>query len=46
VRAVVLLEHVGTPAAVAALRALATGHPDAQPTKAAKEAVARLEKGK
>ena len=46
VRAVVLLEHVGSPAAVAVLRDLATGHPDAQPTKAAKEAVARLEKAR
>ena len=44
VRAVVLLEHVGTPAAVAVLKELATGHSDAQPTKAAKEAVARLAK--
>ena len=44
VRAVVLLEHIGTPAAVAILRELATGHPDAQPTKAAKEAVAQVEK--
>jgi hypothetical protein len=46
VRAVVLLEHIGGPAAVAVLRDLATGHPDAQPTKAAKEAVARIEKAK
>jgi hypothetical protein len=46
VRAIVLLEHVGTPAAVAILKELATGHPDAQPTKAAKEAMARLEKRK
>jgi hypothetical protein len=45
VRAVVLLEHVHTPAAVAVLKELATGHPDAQPTKAAKEALARLGKG-
>lgn len=43
VRAVVLLEHIGTPAAVAVVKELATGHADAQPTKAAKEAVARLE---
>lgn len=46
VRAIVLLEHVGTPAAVAVLKDLATGHPDAQPTKAAKEALARMGKGK
>ncbi len=45
-RAVVLLEHMHTPAAVAVLKELATGHPDAQPTKAAKEALARLGKGK
>jgi hypothetical protein len=44
VRAVVLLEHIGTPAAVAVLKELAGGHPDAQPTKAAKAAVARLGK--
>ena len=42
VRAIVLLEHIGTPDAVAVLKELATGHADAQPTKAAKEAVARL----
>jgi hypothetical protein len=46
VRAVVLLEHVNTPAAVAVLKELAAGHPDAQPTKAAKEALGRLGKGK
>jgi hypothetical protein len=46
VRAVVLLEHIGTPAAVAVVKDLATGHADAQPTKVAKEAVARLEKKK
>jgi hypothetical protein len=42
VRAIMLLEHIGTPDAVAVLKELATGHADAQPTKAAKEAVARL----
>jgi hypothetical protein len=46
VRAIVLLEHVGTTPAVAILKDLATGHPDAQPTKAAKEALARLAKVK
>lgn len=46
VRAVVILEHVNTPAAVAVLKELATGHPDAQPTRAAKEALARLGKGR
>jgi hypothetical protein len=46
VRAVALLEHVNTPAAVAVLKELATGHQDAQPTKVAKEALARLRKGR
>jgi hypothetical protein len=46
VRTVVLMEHIGTPAAVAVLRDLAGGHPDAQPTKAAREAVARVENRK
>lgn len=44
VRAAVLLEHIGTAPAAAVLKELAAGHPDAQPTKAAKEAVARLGK--
>jgi hypothetical protein len=39
VRGIVLLEHVGTPDAVALLEILATGHPDAQPTKAARQAL-------
>jgi RNA polymerase sigma factor (sigma-70 family) len=42
VRAVALLEHIGTPVAVAVLRDVATGHPDAQPTRAAKQALQRL----
>jgi hypothetical protein len=46
VRSIALLEHIGTPAAEAVLKDLATGHPDAQPTKAAKEALARMGKGK
>ncbi|QJW93665.1 hypothetical protein [Frigoriglobus tundricola] len=46
VRAAVLLEHIGSPEAVAVLRNLATGHPDAQPTKVAKEVLARMEKAK
>ena len=46
VRAVALLEHIGSPTAAAVLRDLATGHPDAQPTKVAKEVAGRLEKGK
>lgn len=46
VRAVVLLEHIGTPGAVAVLEEMATGHPDAQPTKAARESLDRLAKAK
>lgn len=46
VRAITLLEHIGTPEAAAVLKTLATGHADAQPTKAAKDALARLEKAK
>ena len=42
VRAIILLEHIGTPDAVAILRDMATGHPDAQPTKLAAEALERL----
>ncbi len=42
VRALMLLEHVGTPEAVAVLRAMAQGHPDAQPTRVAKEALQRI----
>src|SRR5262249_30584310 len=42
VRAIVLLEHIGTPDAVAILKEMATGHPDAQPTKVARDALARL----
>lgn len=41
-RAIVLLEHIGTPAAVAILTEMTTGHPDAQPTRAAKASVKRL----
>lgn len=43
-RAVVVLEFVNTPKARAILDDLATGHPDAAPTKAAKLAVDRLRK--
>jgi hypothetical protein len=41
-RAVMLLEHIGTPAAVKVLERMATGHADASPTKAAKDALKRL----
>jgi hypothetical protein len=40
VRAIVLLQHIGTPDALAILKDIASGHPDAQPTKVAKEALA------
>ena len=39
VRAIVFLEHIGTPDATAILKDMATGHPDAYPTKVAKEAL-------
>jgi hypothetical protein len=42
VRSLVLLEHIGTPEAVAILREMSGGHPDAQPTKLAKEALERI----
>ena len=40
VRAIALLEHVGTPAARAIVDAMATGHPDAQPTRVARALIA------
>jgi hypothetical protein len=43
-RAVAILEQIGTPDAVKVLQQLADGHPDARPTKAAKESLARLGK--
>jgi hypothetical protein len=42
VRAVALLERIATPDAVSLLKAMSTGHPDAQPTTAA-EALTRIE---
>jgi hypothetical protein len=42
VRAIVLLEHIGTPDATAILKDMATGHPDAYPSKVAKEALKNL----
>jgi hypothetical protein len=42
IRAMALLEHIGSPEATAVLKAMATGHMDARPTKSAKEALARL----
>jgi hypothetical protein len=44
VRAISLLEHIATPAAEDVLKDLVTGHKDAQPTKAAKEALERMGK--
>jgi hypothetical protein len=43
VRAIALLEHIGTPEAAAILKAMATGNPEAQPTRAAKDALRRLD---
>jgi hypothetical protein len=42
VRAIVLLEHIATPDAVALLKDMAAGHPLAQPTRVAAEALERL----
>jgi hypothetical protein len=42
IRAIVLLEHIGTPDAVAIIKDMSTGNPAAQPTKVAKDALARL----
>jgi hypothetical protein len=42
VRAIVLLEQIGTPEAVAILKAMAGGHPEAQPTRVAVEALDRI----
>jgi hypothetical protein len=39
VRAIVLLEHIGTPQAVAILQDMAGGQPDAQPTRTARAAI-------
>lgn len=41
-RAIVLLEHIGTPEAIDVLKSMATGHAEASPTKTAKEALKRL----
>jgi hypothetical protein len=41
-RAIVLLEHIGSPDAVVILKDMATGHPDAHPTRVAREALARV----
>jgi hypothetical protein len=44
VRAIVLLEHIGTPEALAILKDMTGGDADAAPTKVAVEAVGRVEK--
>jgi hypothetical protein len=44
VRAIALLEHIGTPGAVAILKDMATGHPDAQTTRVARDCLERLAK--
>jgi hypothetical protein len=43
-RAVMLLEHLGSLEAVKVLEAMATGHADASPTIAAKQALERLKR--
>ncbi len=45
-RAIVLLEQIGTPEAASILKAMATGHPEAVPTKLAKDSLARLKAAK
>jgi len=42
VRAIILLEHLGTPDAIAILRDMSAGHPDAQPTRLANDALERI----
>ena len=42
VRAIILLEHIGSADAIVIVNVMAAGHPDAQPTKVAKEALDRL----
>ncbi len=45
VRALVLLQHIGSPEAIKVLAEMATGHPDAQPTQVAKEAIKTFDSG-
>jgi len=42
VRTIVFLEHIRTPDTIAILEDMATGHPDAQPTRVAKDALKRI----
>jgi hypothetical protein len=46
VRAVTILEHIGGPEAIATLKKISEGDAKATPTKAAKDALARIEKQK
>jgi len=41
-RAIILLQHIGSPDAIALLKDIAGGHPDAEPTKVAKVALESL----
>jgi hypothetical protein len=43
VRAIVLLEHIGTPDAVAIIKEMSTGHAEAEPTRVAQETLKRME---
>jgi hypothetical protein len=43
-RAVAVLEQIGTPEAIAVIERFAGGHPDAEPTKAARRVLERLKK--
>jgi hypothetical protein len=43
VRAIALLEFIHTPEAVTILKEMASGHPEAQPTRVAKEALGERE---
>ncbi|HEX8520888.1 MAG TPA: hypothetical protein VF669_01445 [Tepidisphaeraceae bacterium] len=45
-RAIVLLEHFNTPEAVEIIKDMTSGHPEAQPTKSAQEALEFLEKNR
>lgn len=45
VRAIALLQHFGTPEALAILTEMASGHPDAQPTRVAKNAIRTIKYG-
>jgi hypothetical protein len=46
VRAIILLEHLSTPEAIAILERMSQGHPEAQPTRIAKESLKRSARDK